>query len=49
VKEIRRADVGGKELVFTITTGKPKKTEWICASTSTQYNTWLNTFKDIKE
>ena len=49
VREVRKADVNGKELVFSLDPGKGQSEELFAASNEVQYNKWLSAFRAIKD
>jgi len=49
VREIRKADVNGKEWVFSLEPGKGQNEEQLAASNEAQYNKWIYAFRAIKD
>lgn len=51
IKELRKHDIGGKQFAFTIEQANnsgPSDVTVIAAASSSQMETWITMFKDIK-
>jgi len=49
IREVRKADMNGKEFVLSLDPGKGQTEEFLSASNEIQYNKWLAAFRAIKD
>lgn len=48
-REVRKADVNGKNFVFSLEPGKNQPEEIFAGTTEIQYNKWISAFRNIKD
>jgi hypothetical protein len=49
VREVRKADIGGKEWVLSLEPGKAQSEEFFAATNEQTMTKWINALKAVKE